>query len=435
MVLRKDDPSPLPPESDEEAAATPPKDTSKVVVRIDFDGAQRRIVTLPMPARRYANMVAGAKGVVFVAESVDNLPGATLHRFEMKTRKAVVFVTGANAVSVSADGKKLLYRSGQAWNVVDSEKPPAAGTGKLNVVLMSKLDPAVEWPQIFEEAWRIERDYFYDPGLHGADWTEVHARYAPLVPWAKSRDDLNYILDQVGGELSVGHSFTRGGDFPAVDSVRTGLLGADLEAADGRWKITRIFTSENWNPELRAPLDAPGVKAAEGNYLLAVNGRELRASDDPYEALDGTADRQTVLRLNDKPGVEGAWSVTVVPVRSENALRQRAWVESNRRKVDQLSNGRLAYVWVPNTGFPGFTSFNRYFIAQQDKEGAVIDERFNGGGLLDDYMVDLMSRKLIGGVTNDIDPAHPMRLPTAGILGPKVLLINELAGHCQFGVC
>jgi tricorn protease len=231
----------------------------------------------------------------------------------------------------------------------------------------------------------------------------------------------------MNGELSVGHSFVFGGDFPSVDTVRVGLLGADFEAVDGRWRIARIFTSESWNPGLRAPLDRPGLDVEEGNFLVGVDRDELTSADDPYRLLDGTAGRQTVLHLNDRPGMEGHWTVTVEPIRSENALRQRSWVEDNRRRVDELSGGRLGYVWVPNTGGPGVVSFDRYFFAQQDKEGAVIDERFNGGGNLDDYMVDLMTRSLRGAITNEAEGGAPFRLP-AGILGPKVLLINEMAG-------
>ncbi|MEJ2540239.1 MAG: PDZ domain-containing protein, partial [Gemmatimonadota bacterium] len=214
---------------------------------------------------------------------------------------------------------------------------------------------------------------------------------------------------------------------PAVDTSRVGLLGADLEAADGRWRIARIYTYESWNPELTAPLDRPGLPVSEGDYLVGVNGVELTDDDDPYRALDGTAGVQTVLHVNDEPSMEGHRTVTVEPIRSENALRQRAWVEDNRRRVDELSGGRLAYVWVPNTGGPGVVSFNRYFFAQQDKEGAVIDERFNGGGNLDDYMVDYMTRDLRGAITNEVPDGRAILLPQ-GVLGPKVLLINELAG-------
>jgi tricorn protease len=226
----------------------------------------------------------------------------------------------------------------------------------------------------------------------------------------------------------VGHSFVGGGDVPAVDSTRTGLLGADLVPEGERWRIARVYTGESWNPELRAPLEAPGLRVRAGQYILEVNGAELRAPDNPWRLLDGTAERQTVLRLNDRPALEGSWTVTVIPLRSENALRTRAWVEDNRRKVDSLSAGRLAYVWVPNTGGGGYASFNRYFFAQQEKAGAVIDERFNSGGLLDDYMVDYMGRHAIGGVSNDAPGGVHFPLPMAGILGPKVLLVNELAG-------
>jgi len=188
------------------------------------------------------------------------------------------------------------------------------------------------------------------------------------------------MLDQLGGEVSVGHSFVFGGDFPALDTSRVGVLGADLIATDGRWKINRIYTAESWNPELTAPLSQPNLKIEQGNYILAINGNSLKASDDPYQLLNGSADMQTVLLVNKKPSTDGAWTVILKPLKNESALRQRAWVEDNRRKVDELSKGKLGYVWVPNTGGPGFNSFNRYYFSQQDKQGAVIDERFNGGG-------------------------------------------------------
>ncbi|HEY6853252.1 MAG TPA: PDZ domain-containing protein, partial [Gemmatimonadales bacterium] len=284
-----------------------------------------------------------------------------------------------------------------------------------------------EWRQIFDEAWHYERDFFYDPGMHGNDWNAVRARYRPLVPWVRHRADLNYVLDQVNGELSVGHSFVGAGDFPDVDTSRVGLLGADLVADGGRWRIRRIYTFESWNPTLAAPLDRPGMRVREGTYLVGVDGVALTSADDPYRLLDGTADRQTVLMLNDRPSLDGHWTETVVPIRSEAGLRLRAWVEDNRRRVDSLSGGTLAYVWIPNTGGGGVASFDRYFFAQQDKQGAVIDERYNGGGNLDDYMVDYMNRSLRAAITNEVPGGQPFRLPQ-GVLGPKVLLINERAG-------
>jgi tricorn protease len=314
--------------------------------------------------------------------------------------------------------------------VAATDSPPAAGKDEakeLKVALSVRLDPQAEWRQMFDEAWRYLRDFFYDPGLHGADWEAVRARYAPLLPHVRHRADLNYLMDQMSGELSVGHSFVFGGDMPKVEESRAGLLGADLVAHDGRWRIARIYTFESWNPKMAAPLDRPGLKISKGHYVVGVDGVEMTAGDDPYRLLDGTAKRQTVLHVNDKPTMAGSWTVTVEPVDGERALRQRAWVEDNRRRVDELSGGRLAYVWVPNTGEPGVVSFNRYFFAQQDKQGAVIDERFNGGGLLDDYMVDLMTRRLRAAITNEVPDGKPFVLP-AGILGPKVLLVNELSG-------
>jgi tricorn protease len=263
--------------------------------------------------------------------------------------------------------------------------------------------------------------------MHGRDWDEVWKEYSPLIPYIRHRNDLTTLLDQLGGEVSVGHSFVFGGDFPETDKPLAGVLGVDLVPNEGKWRIKRIYTTESWNPGLIAPMAQPNLKVQEGDYILAINGRSLSADQDPYELLNGTAKLQTVIQVNNKPSTTGAWTIVVQPTESETELRRLAWIEDNRRKVDELSKGKLGYVWVPNTGGAGFNSFNRYYFAQQDKQGAVIDERFNGGGLLDDYMVDLMVRRLRAAITNEVPDGNAMRLP-AGILGPKVLLINELAG-------
>ncbi len=396
-------------------------------IKIDFNGIDMRTIALPMPKGNYRGIAAGTEGVIFVEESKPGTPGITLQKFTLKDRKAKEFVGGIRSVSVSNDGKKMVARVGSSWKVMDTTKPSGKDGKTLKADLKMKLDRREEWRQIFEETWRYERDYFYDPGMHGRNWNEVYKRYAPLVPFIKHRTDLTYILDMVNGELSVGHSFVGGGDYPKTGQNPVGLLGADLIADKGRWKIDRIYTTESWNPELSSPLEAPGLKVKEGNYIVAINGEELSATDNPYKFLDGTSGMQTILNISETTDADSAWPITIKPIRSENALRQRAWVEDNRRIVDSLSGGKIAYVWVPNTSGPGFVSFNRYFFAQQDKLGAVIDERFNGGGLLDDYMVDLMTRKLRAGLTNEVPNGRPFRLP-AGILGPKVLLINEKAG-------
>jgi tricorn protease len=369
----------------------------------------------------YNALLAGPKGTVFIQA------GPTLSKYSVADKKLDEMVKGGAQFAVSANGEKLLFRSGSAWRVVPTSKPPSPTEGVVPVVLRMELDRVAEWQQVFNEAWRYQRDYFYDRNMHGRDWDEVWKQYSPLVPYIRHRSDLTYLLDQLGGETSVGHSFVFGGDFPAVDTSRVGVLGVDLTADAGMWKIGRIYTTESWNPGVVAPMAQPDLKVKEGDYILEVNGQPLTANEDPYKLLNGTAKLQTVLLVNNKPSADGAWTIKVQPIESENQLRQLAWIEDNRRKVDELSNGKLAYVWIPNTGGPGFNAFNRYYFAQQHKQGAVIDERFNGGGLLDDYMVDMMTRRLRAAISNEVPGGSPTNLP-AGILGPKVLLINELAG-------
>jgi len=450
--LRKDDPSPFKPLSDEESVKEEKKpepevkkpakgkqpekpdsdnadEKSKgaVPVTIDFADISRRTITLPVPGGNYRMLVAGPSGTLFLGESKEGAPGFVIKKFTLEKREAKDFISGASQVSVSADGNKMLARTGSDWKIMNTSSASGSDAKAVKIDLKMLLNRSEEWQQIFEEAWRYERDYFYDPGMHGRDWNAVYEKYAPLIPWVRHRSDLTYILDQMNGELSVGHSFVGGGDYPEVERSAAGLLGADLVAENNRWKISRIYTTESWNPELSSPLDRPGLKIEKGYYLVGINGKELTAADDPWQYLDGTQNIQTTLHINKTPDYEGSWKEVVKPIASESGLRQRAWVEDNRRMVDSLSGGKLAYVWVPNTGSPGFVSFNRYFFAQQDKKGAVIDERFNGGGLLDDYMVDLMNRRIRAALTNEVPGGRPFRLP-AGILGPKVLLINEMSG-------
>lgn len=449
--LNSEDPSPFKLESDEEenqekANSDHDADTKKEkekkdkkknkeeadnteaeAMTIDFENPARRTIALGVKAGNYLYLIGKQEGAVFLAQREAGSRSITLKKFVLKDKKDSEYISNVSSLSISADGKKLLAKSGGSWTVMDATKPNGKGGEKVDINISTRLNRQEEWRQIFEEAWRYERDYFYDPGLHGRDWEEVYARYAPLVPYIRHRTDLTYLLDQINGELSVGHSFVFGGDYPKTGKHKTGLPGADLVKDQGYWKIKRIFTTESWNPELSSPLDEPGLTIKEGYYLVGIDGRELTADDNPYEFLEGTLRKQTIIHLNSSPAFDGAWKEIIKPIGSEFALRQRAWVEDNRRLVDSLSGGRLAYVWIPNTAGQGLVSFNRYFFAQQDKEGAVIDERFNGGGLLDDYMTDLMTRKMRAAWTNEVPNGKPGILP-AGILGPKVLLINEMAG-------
>ena len=471
-VLKKGEPSPLLPESDEDKGVGSParagrgaagadeqpaaRPRTPVNVDIDFDGIQQRIINVQsVPERQYAELKAGVAGTVYYLEAGDRVGrdagvgqgGRTLIRFRLSDRRPATFVTGVAAYDVSADGHKLVYRTAAAGGagghggrgggqaaapqlfLVDADRqPPQAGAGRLNVALRMYLEPKEEFKQIFYEGWRNQRDYLYVPNLHGADWPRMKEMYGQLLPYVNHRADLNYLIDMMGSEIAIGHSYVRGGDLPSVPSSPGGLLGADFAVDNGRYKITRIYDNESWNPELKAPLAAPGINVNVGDYIVAVNGQELRAPDNIYRLLDGTANRQTVLAVNNRPSLDGARQVTVVPVDNEQTLRTRAWVESNRRTVDKLSGGKLAYVYLPNTGQPGYSSFNRYYFAQQDKEGAIIDERFNGGGSAADYIIDALERKFDGYFNNVAGDRMPFTSPAAGIWGPKVMIINEMAG-------
>ncbi|HSL69572.1 MAG TPA: PDZ domain-containing protein, partial [Longimicrobiales bacterium] len=294
--------------------------------------------------------------------------------------------------------------------------------------LRMRVEPRAELKQMFSEGWRFQRDYLYVENMHGVDYAKTKALYEPMVEHVAHRSDFNYLLDQMGGEVAIGHSYVRGGDLPDVPNVPVGLLGADYEIANGRYRIAKIYRGESWNPGLRAPLAEPGVDVKEGEYLLEVNGVPLRAPETPYKYFEHLADRQVQIRVGPNPSNEGSRTVTVVPVGSEGQLRQREWIENNRKLVDKLSGGRLAYVWLPNTGQGGYTNFNRYYFAQQHKQGAVIDERFNGGGSAADYIVELLMRQPHGYFNNPVGDRKPFTSPSAGIWGPKVMIINEMAG-------
>jgi tricorn protease len=313
--------------------------------------------------------------------------------------------------------------------LVDADKAvPAAGQGRIDVNLRMHLDPKAEFRQIFNEGWRLQRDYLYVENMHGTNWPRMKEMYGGMLPHIAHRADLNYLLDNMGAEIAIGHSYVRGGAMPEVPASPGGLLGADFRVENGRYRIAKIYDGESWNPELRAPLSAPGVNVAAGDFILAINGVDLVAPDNIYRLLEGTANRQTVLTVNAQPTAQGSRQVTVTPVANEQGLRTRAWVEENRRFVDKRSNGQLAYVYVPNTGQGGYESFNRYYFAQQDKQGAVIDERYNGGGSAADYIIDVLQRDFDGYFNNVAGDRRPFTSPSAGIWGPKVMIVNEMAG-------
>ena len=463
MVLRKDLPSPLAPESDEEkgkeeekagkkdekttgekkeagkAAAdeTKAKDTEKPKepekVSIDFDGIGQRILALPIPARNYVSLSAGKEGMIYVMEApvfyfrYSGDVGMTLHKFDLAQRKFEKFLDNVRGFVISANGEKILYMSGQNWIIASATGPVEPGKGILRTAEMEvSVEPQVEWKQMYHEVWRIERDFFYDPGAHGLNLKAAEKKYSVYLDGLASRQDLNYLFEEMLGELTCGHVFVGGGDLPELKPVPCGLLGADYAIANGRYRFARVYNGENWNPDLKAPLTQPGVNAKEGEYLIAVAGQEVKPPEEIYKFFEETAGRQVVIKVGPNPDGKDAREVTVVPVANESGLRHLAWIEDNRRKVDKLSNGRLAYIYLPDTGEGGFTNFNRYYFAQVGKDGAVVDERNNGGGLIADYIIDYMRRPLMGYFAAR-DGADYIT-PVGSIYGPKVMIINEYAG-------
>jgi tricorn protease len=427
-----------------------------VTVQIDFDRIGQRTIAIPgVSSGNYSQLRAGVAGTVFYVDAGSGGGGrgggggSAIVRYRIADRRAASFVAGASTYALSADARRLVYRTGGGGGggrgrggagaapaavslfIVDADRtPPAAGAGRVDVALRMYLEPREEYKQIFNEGWRLQRDYLYVPNMHGADWPEAREMYGKLLPFVNHRADLNYVLDMMGAEIAVGHSYVRGGEMPDTPATggAGGLLGADFAVEGGRFKITRIYDTESWNPELRAPLAGPGIDVNVGEFVLAINHVELRAPDNMHRLLDGTANRQTVLTIGPRAAMEGTRQVTVIPITSEQGLRARAWVEENRRIVDKLSNGQLAYVHLPNTGQGGYSSFNRYYFAQQDKLGVVVDERYNGGGSAADYIIDVLGRDFDGYFNNVAGERYPFTSPAAGIWGPKVMIINEMAG-------
>lgn len=431
VVLNKKDVSPLLPKSDEEE--TKPDEKKEIrdslkTITIDLDGISERVLSVNLPLRHYTSLVAGTKDYVFIAENVPNQEGETLLRYNFKDKKSEVFLSPINHVTISQDRKQLLYQGKDYWGIVKTDAIPKLGDGKLTIDLKMKIVPQEEWKQIFKEGWRYQRDFLYVDNVHGAPWKQIYDWYAPWLEHCRHRTDLNYIVDILGGEVSIGHSYTSGGDFPDVKKINIGLLGADVAVENGGFRIKKIYNGESWNPELKAPLAVPGVDVHVGDYIVAVNGKSLDVSNNFFSYFENRADKQIKLSVNSAPTLNNARLFMVVPIADETALHSRDWVEGNRRKVDSMSKGLLAYVYIPNTGRPGYTYFNRYYFSQMEKKGAVIDERNNGGGSAADYMVDVMARQLQGYFNSRVEGHKPFTVPNAAIWGPKVMIINERAG-------
>ncbi len=393
--------------------------------RIDLEGIGNRIVALPTPPANVQTLAASSDLIFYITSPIQGLsgplPGETpaIHVFDLKERKDHVFMEGADGYALSFDGKKLLYSvSGgggggeeegeggggpHTYGIVDAKVPPedhplkpGGETGlKLDGMRM-EVDPRAEWKQMFNEVWRQERDYFFEPSMNGVNWAAERDKYAQLLPYVADRLSLTYLMGDMIGELSNSHTYVGGGDYPEIDGVNVGLLGADFSIDNGLYRISKIYPGENWNRNLRSPLTEPGVQVREGDYLLAVNGRPLKVPQNPYEAFINTVNEVVTLTVNNRPTMQGARNVNVRPIPNDFGLHELNWIETNRRKVEQASGGRIGYVYLPDMGAHGLNEFVKQYFPQIRKEGMIFDVRYNGGGFVDQIIFERLRRILAG---------------------------------------
>jgi tricorn protease len=453
VTLRADMPSPFAPRSDEAKVASDKKDFGPGAgpgeekkaeekreekkgdekkpeekkapdFRINLDRIAERVVGFPVGSGEYRTLRAVKGKVLWLTASQGG--GPSLHLFDLKAQKDQEILRGAGAYELAPDGGRLIYRDGGMLGITDVKDGLKPGDGRLDLSGMEmELDPIAEWAQIFGECFRLERDFFYLQDMGRLDWPAIRRRYEPLLPFVSHRNDLTYVLGELIGELGTGHTYVGGGDEPHPARVPVGLLGADLEfdRQAGRWRIARILEGQNWLESRRSPLTEPGVNVAPGDYLLAIDGQDLPAAEEPYRFLVQKAGRAVSLLVSAKPEREGAREVTVKPVASETDLRYYNWVEGNRRKVDQASGGRVGYIHIPDMQARGLEEFIRQYYPQVRKQGMIVDVRYNGGGFISQIILERLRRVLIGMVAPR--GARPDTVPEAALNGPLVALLNQ----------
>jgi tricorn protease len=392
-------------------------------VRIDLERIAERVLLIPNLPPSVNRIMAGKPGTLFIVE------GANLHKFVAGKAGLEKFVEGAGFYRISSDGSRIALRRQGVWSVVSTDAPPKPDEGrlKLNPIELT-IEPREEWKQMFGEAWRRMREDFYDPNLHGQNLTELQRHYAAYLPNVNTREDLNTLFKEMFSHMSVSHQGINGGDIagPQGEVKETvGLLGADFEIDRGRYRIKRILRGDNTRG-IVSPLWQPGVNVAAGEYVLAVDGEEIKADESLYRYFLNKAQKSVQLRVGPSPDGQGARIVNVIPIASEFQLRNNDWVEANRQRVTEMSDGKLAYIYLPDTADAGYNAFNRDFYGQLDKQGVIVDGRFNEGGRAADYIIDTLRRIPLQHAR--LRDAEDVRIPTGIIEGPKVLLTNEMAG-------
>jgi tricorn protease len=447
LALRKDVKNPFPVESDEVTVGdkkdeddkkdgdknsdTPKKSEPAKDKGIDFEGLGQRAARVPLDANNYFGVAAKTGALVFgVAPAFyygrDAGAKPSLHIFTFKDRKDVTLVDDVAGFVLSRDGSKVLVRSGPNFSVYDATATGASSKKAVSTAgLMAERIPTEEWAQIFNEVWRRYRDFFYAPNMHGYDWEAIRARYSQLLPYVAHRSDLNYVIGEMIAELTVQHAYVTGGDFQLPPRPHAGLPGArfDVDAASGRYRIAKIFAGQNEEDIYRSPLTEIGVDAKVGDYVLAINGEDVTTKRDIYEFLRNAGDGPVQLLLNTTPSVTGARKVSYRPVPAETELIYMDWVERNRRRVDELSNGRIAYMHLPDMGEAGIREFIKWYYPQLTKEAFLVDDRANGGGNVSRMVIERLNRTLLS-----IDYARntetPQPYPDGIFIGPKAVLLD-----------
>jgi len=444
VVLKSGEPSPFAPKDD--GGETPAKGGDKkpataAVTAIDPAGlAERTQAVEGVDPGMYFRLEATEKGFLFLAQEEpafeNRYPSVTdttegkydLKIYNLEEQEVADGLKGIQNYHLSADRKKLVYRSGAKFGIVDASGKGKVGDGLVDFAdAKFRLDRMAEFRQIFAEAWRVERDWFYAPNMQGTDWAAVRAKYEPLVEDCGNRSDLNYLIGEMIGELNAGHTYVYGGDVGGAGKrVGVGLLGCDFEADGGFFRIAKILVGDPAEPDLASPLAAPGVGVKAGEYLVAVDGRPVTARDNLYAAFENKAGKVVALSVNAKASPEGARTVRVRTMRSEGDLRYRAWVEDNRRYVDRVSGGKVAYLHIPDMGEDGLKEFARLFYAQFDRPAILVDVRYNGGGFTGDMILERLERK-VWAMTAPRE-GLPGANPEIGINAHIALLMNEDTG-------
>ncbi|TFH01985.1 MAG: peptidase S41 [Calditrichales bacterium] len=448
MALEKDTPSFLPALSDEEGSSNskPAEKSKKTNIKIDFDGIQSRIESLPLPRGNYRSLAVSETAVFYMnSEEGDYnrfefraLPQRTVFAYLLDDREEITIIEKADGFKLSADGNFLVYQDGKNIGFAEvgsSQIEHIKGQhdikkSKLDLTgLKMQLDPRAEWQQMFNETWRMERDFYYEPKMHGIDWTAMKIKYGKMLPFASCRQDLGYIIGELIGELNTSHTYVYGGDENRKgEEISTGMLGADWEsdARAGRYRIKKIYNVADWTREILPPLSGPGINVNPGDYLIQVNGVDVTTDKNIYSYFCDMSDKFVTLLFNDKPVVEGAREVTVKTMRSESTLRYLDWVEHNRKVANELSGGQIGYLHLPDTYTGSASEFPKYFYSQTQKKGIIVDGRFNGGGLDPDIFLQRLAKPVMSYWTRRY--SHDQRTPTYTTRAHMVCLTNKYAG-------